>query len=134
MPDGGTMQIRLDPANLGTVQVTVRVKDGSVSASFETSNDDATKLLSHSLGQLKAALEQTGITDDRMHVQQAPKSSTADSSGGGKSGTGGGDGGDASSAADDPQGRARQDQQRRELMQKMWQRLSGGSDPLDLVA
>jgi flagellar hook-length control protein FliK len=134
MPDGGTMQIRLDPANLGTVQVTVRVKDGSVSASFETDNDDATRLLSHSLGQLKSALEQTGISVDHMHVAQAPRSGNGgDTAGTGKDGQGSNGNGQAAGSAEDQQ-RARQEQQRREVLQKMWQRLSGGTDPIDLVA
>ncbi len=63
------------------MQVTVHVRDGSVSASFETNNDDATRLLSHSLGELKSSLESTGITVDRMHVQQSPKPSGGDGAG-----------------------------------------------------
>ena len=60
LPDGGSMQLTLDPANLGPMQVRVEMKNGVMSASFETSNDQASKLLSHSLGDLKTAPRGTG--------------------------------------------------------------------------
>ena len=53
LPNGGTMHLRLDPPQLGELQVTIRMIDGVVSAAFETASGEAAKLLSHSLGQLK---------------------------------------------------------------------------------
>ena len=123
LTNGGSMQIRLDPPELGALQVMVHMQDGVMTASFQTSNDDATKLLSHSLSQLKQVLESQGVSVERLQVQQAPKDSHAQN--------------------DDPQQQNqrdqhadahRQEQQRKEMLRRMWRRLSNGSDPLDLVA
>jgi hypothetical protein len=73
LPNGGTMQIRLDPPELGDLQISINLRDGVMSASFQTSNDEATRLLSHSLGQLKGVLESQGVSVDKLHVQQAPR-------------------------------------------------------------
>ena len=116
------MHIRLDPPELGALQVTVEMRDGSLNATFQTSNDDATRLLSHSLGQLKTALESQGVTVDKLQVQQAPKDQHTQS------------GEDRSPHQQGDQQNARQDQQRKELLARMWRRLSIGSDPIDLVA
>ena len=70
-------QIRLDPPELGALQVLVHMRDGAMTASFQTSSDDATKLLSHSLGQLKQVLESQGVSVDKLHVQQAPRDQQA---------------------------------------------------------
>jgi flagellar hook-length control protein FliK len=124
LPNGGTMQIRLDPPELGALQVTVNMRNGVMSASFETSSDHATKLLSHSLGQLKSGLEATGVTVEKLQVAQAPKQdapSDSDSES------------DSKQAPQEQQQQAQQDQQRREMVQRMWRKLAGG-DPLDLVA
>ena len=37
------MHIRLDPPELGALQVTVHMEDGVMSAMFQTSTDDATR-------------------------------------------------------------------------------------------
>ncbi len=125
LPSGGTMSIQLDPPELGALQVTVHIEDGVVSASFETSNDQATRILSHSLGQLKHALETQGIGVDRLHVQQSAKSDNANTQTGG-------DGSRRQGASDDAS--TQQQQQRREMMRRMWRRVAFGRDPLDLVA
>jgi flagellar hook-length control protein FliK len=120
------MQIRLDPPELGALQVTVELRDGAMNATFQTSNDDATRLLSHSLGQLKTALESQGVTVDKIQVQQAPKDHPS--------------GQTAEDSSQQQQQRrddaeARQEQQRREMLRQMWRRISGdGRDPIDLVA
>jgi len=125
MPNGGTMHIRLDPPHLGPLQVSINMRDGIVTASFETQNDDATRLLSHSLNQLKTSLEGQGITVDKLQVQQVPKSestnsNTEDSRNGQHQG--------GREALTDQQNQ----KQRQEMLKRMWQRLNG--DPLDLVA
>jgi flagellar hook-length control protein FliK len=114
------MHIRLDPPELGAVNVRVEMRDGVMTAAFETTTDQATKLLSHSLGDLKSALEAQGVNVEKLHVRQSPQHQP-----------GGGE--------DRPGGRqqdsaAQRDQQRRELMRRMWRRLMKGQDPLDLVA
>jgi flagellar hook-length control protein FliK len=123
MPHGGTMQLRLDPPDLGALQVTVHLKDGVMTASFETSNDEATKLLSHSLGQLKAGLEAAGVSVDKIHVEQSTRNDASGDSGS-----------DSKQAPHEQQEQAQQDQQRREMVQRMWRKLAGTADPLDLVA
>jgi flagellar hook-length control protein FliK len=126
LPTGGTMQMRLDPPELGVLQVSVHVKDGVVSASFQTSNDEATKLLSHSMGQLKTALESQGVTIGKMHVQQTPKEQATSNQNSKE---------DSGSSSQSREGSSsRQDEQRREALKRMWERLSLGGDPLDLVA
>jgi len=126
MPNGGTMRLRLDPPELGTLQVTVRMLDGVMSASFETSNDQATKLLSHSLGQLKQVLESQGLSVEKLHVQQSPRE---------QSGSGSSDDPQHQQSSHEDRQWARQEQQRREMLRRMWRRLGlAGTDPLDLVA
>ena len=70
LPNGGTMNITLNPPDLGAMQITVRMENGVMSASFQTSNDQATRLLTPSLSQLKTALETQGVSVDRLHVHQ----------------------------------------------------------------
>lgn len=122
LPSGGTMQIQLDPPSLGAMTVVVRMNDGTMSASFETTTDAATHMLSHSLGQLKLALESQGVSVEKLNVRQSSR-----------------DGGAADSekkneqtATDDPT--THQQRQRRELLRRMWQRVAGGEDDLDMVA
>lgn len=119
---GGTMQIRLEPPELGAMQIRVELRDGVLSASFQTSNDTATRLLSHSLGDLKAALESHGLSVHKLHVQQAPPQDFR----------GEGDQGAPPQGQDQPA--HQHEQQRREMLRRMWQRLWQGRQPLDLVA
>jgi flagellar hook-length control protein FliK len=120
LPNGGSMHIRLDPPELGALNVRVEMRDGVMTAAFETTNDQATKLLSHSLGDLKTALEAQGVSVEKLHVRQSSQQQ--------------------SSSGDDRKGNRQQDsaaqreQQRRDLMRRMWRRLMKGQDPLDLVA
>jgi flagellar hook-length control protein FliK len=125
LPNGGTMHMRLDPPELGVLQVTVRMQDGVMTASFETSSDQATKLLSHSLGQLKTVLESQGVSVEKLHVQQTPKDQQANSNGEDRQ---------HQHAQQDGQSSTRQEQQRREMLRRMWRRLGIGHDPLDMVA
>ena len=125
LPGGGSMQIRLDPPELGALQISVRMQDGVMTASFQTSSDDATKLLSHSLSQLKSVLESQGVSVEKLHVEQAPRDQRSDN--------------DPKQNQQHPNAAydrtsARQEQQRKEMLRRMWRRLSFGSDPLDMVA
>jgi flagellar hook-length control protein FliK len=123
MPQGGTMQIRLDPPELGALQVLVHMHDGVMTASFQTSNDNATKLLSHSLSQLKQVLESQGVSVEKLQVQQAPRDQQAQH-----------DDPNQQHQRDQHGDAHRQEQQRKEMIRRMWRRISNGSDPLDLVA
>jgi hypothetical protein len=126
LPDGGSMHIRLDPPELGALAVQIDVRDGMVSASFQTSNDEATRLLSHSLGQLRQTLEGQGVSVEKLQVQQTPREQFASNSDSRERERGPGQQGYERSAQDD--------QQRREMLARMWRRLAVGRDMLDLVA
>lgn len=123
---GGSMQIRLDPPELGDMLVSIQIRDGVVTAAFQTTNEKASTLLSHSLTNLKASLEAQGVSVDRLHVQQTPKDSA-------DAGHGGQQGGSHQHALEDRES-GRREQQRKEMVQRMWQKLMGGGDPLDLIA
>lgn len=118
------MHIRLDPPELGALNVQIDVRDGILTASFQTSNDEATRLLSHSLMQLRATLESAGVSVEKLQVQQAPREHfTSNSNDHGR--------GPRQQAYERS---AHDDRQRREMLQRMWRRLTVGRDMLDLVA
>lgn len=127
LPTGGSMQIRLDPPELGALMISLTVKNGVVDASLQASNADAAQLLSHSLTQLKHSLESQGISVDRLQVSQAPRSER---------------GSDTQNDRNNPNQQQSQsqfdwdrqsDHQRREALKRMWAKLGVG-DPLDMVA
>ena len=128
LPHGGAMEIRLDPPELGALKVMVEMRDGVMNATFQTSNEQATQLLSHSLNQLKHVLESQGVSVERIQVQQAPKNEHTQ-----------GDG-DRQQQQQNQQRdmnddhAARQEQQRKEMMRRMWRRVSGAGDPIDYMA
>jgi flagellar hook-length control protein FliK len=124
MPSGGTVRLRLDPPELGALQVRIDVRDGVVAASFQTSNDEAARLLTQSLHRLKTTLESQGVSVEKLHVQQTPREQWD----GGRGGNG--DERQQHSA----QHWQQQEQQRREMLQRMWRRVRDGRDPFDLVA
>ena len=123
LPNGGSMHLRLDPPELGSIHIHVEMQDGVMSASFETSGDQASKLLSHSLAGLKSALEAQGVSVAKLHVSQAPKQQSSSS----------GDSKQEDSASKQNSAQS-QEQQRRDMLKRMWAKLMGTSDPLDLVA
>jgi flagellar hook-length control protein FliK len=127
LPGGGTMKIRLDPPQLGAMQVTVHMRDGVMAATFETSSGEATRLLSHSLGELKSALEAQGVSIDKIHVQQTPRDQQAPGERDDPNQRG-------RNAAHDEQAARQQEQQRREVLRRVWRKVSGEPDPLDLKA
>ena len=125
LPNGGTMKMRLDPGNLGQLNIEVTVDDGVLTASFQTSNEEATRLLSHNIQNLKTTLETAGVVVDRIQVKQASPSEQSSSSNSDQ----------RDQQQQNPQDHpARQEQQRREMLQKMWAKLALGDEPLDLVA
>jgi flagellar hook-length control protein FliK len=123
---GGQMRMRLDPPELGALDVAVKMVDGRMTASFTTSNDHATQLLSHSLNDLKQSLEASGITVDRIQVRQTSSDNNAQQQPGDHRRDG------QSGAFDQPSSRG--DQQRKDAVEKMWRKLAYGSDELDFVA
>jgi flagellar hook-length control protein FliK len=125
LPNGGTMRLRLDPPELGTLQVSLHMRDGVVTVAFETANNDAARMLSHTLGDLRATLESHGITVDKLHVQQSPRDESGDSSGRNDS--------ERPDQTFEQQQESRREQRRRDAVQRIWDKLAGLA-PIDLVA
>lgn len=128
LPDGGQMRIRLDPPELGALWVRVHVQGGVMTASFETSSEQATRALSHSLSQLKHALEAGGVTVDKLQVAQAPRGQEADLQGQRDQQH------QQPGSQDFRGGSSQRDQQRQELIQKMWEKIALGRERVDLKA
>jgi len=120
--NGGRMELKLDPPELGALQVSLHLKDGVVTAAFQTQNPEAARLLSHTLTDLRASLEAHGVVVDKLHVQQAPR----DEGAGGQSNQGRND---AMSQQQD----SRREQQRKEMVQRLWDQLAGNA-PIDVRA
>jgi len=68
---GGTLNLKLDPLELGTVKVSLQMSQGRVEGSIEASSEQARGLLQDQLETLKSSLEQRGITVDRLDVRLA---------------------------------------------------------------
>lgn len=127
LPAGGEMKMRLDPPEIGVLQISVKVVNGTMTASFQTDNDKATQLLSHSLGRLKESLEAQGINVEKLQVQQAPKNEANSQQATQDQSRQNGQSGESAQ-------QGWNQQQRRELLHRMQRRMLNGGDPLDLVA
>jgi len=126
LPGGGQMKIRLDPPQMGALQITVKMIGGKMSAQFDTDNDQATQLLSHSINHLKSSLEASGVVVEKMQVRQINDSSSTSNLNQKSEGD--------SSRGFDQNYQHGGEQQRREMVKRMWQRLALGADNVDLVA
>lgn len=80
--NGGTVTLRLTPAELGTVRIQMHLQGTSVSAQFFTETDKAQAALHHQLSQLRGALESQGLTVDRLQVQTMQQGGSSQASGG----------------------------------------------------
>ncbi len=69
---GGVMNMRLEPPELGELRVQMSITQNHVTATFHAESTKAQALLERSLGMLRTALEQQGLTVDRLHVQHTP--------------------------------------------------------------
>jgi flagellar hook-length control protein FliK len=74
--NGGSMTMRLDPPELGSLRIQMSISNGSVSATFTPGNAAARGLLEQNMSQLKAALESQGLFVDRLSIQTASPSQT----------------------------------------------------------
>jgi flagellar hook-length control protein FliK len=129
LPRGGQMQIRLDPPEMGALLVKVSVIDGRMTATFTAENEAAADLLGNNLHQLKSSLESSGVQVERMQVRTGDVQTNSSSSSKDSESKQQQDG--ASNASSWQQQHA--ERQRREQVQKMWDKLAGLED-LDLVA
>ena len=68
---GGTLSLKLDPVELGTVKVSLSLSQGRVEGTIDASSERARGLLHEHLDTLKGSLEQRGITVDRLEVRLA---------------------------------------------------------------
>jgi flagellar hook-length control protein FliK len=134
LPGGGQMQIKLDPPELGALSIQIKVIDGRVTASFLTSGEEANRLLSQNLSQLKTSLEAGGVSVQRIDVRTSESSQSQSRSDDGRDGSR--DGSRDSSrdgAGNQAFGGGASEQNRREMVEKMWRRLAYGSDELDVI-
>lgn len=123
LPDGGTVLLRLDPPELGAVQVSLVLKDKQAMLTFQAENAEAARLLSQTMARLRDTLSNAGITVDRIQVQQSSKSENGGGSSHASAGGGGGWGQPGAFAEQDEQ--ARREQQRRELLERLWLQAAG---------
>ncbi len=78
------VRILLDPPRLGSVRVSMNIKDGVLNASFETQSQAARHIIAQDLPTLKTALEQQGIEVGEFSVsvdQGESQAQTADDRG-----------------------------------------------------
>ena len=93
---GGVMNMRLDPPELGELRIQMVLGRGSVSATFEATNEQTQAMLNKNLSALRTALESQGLTVERLHVhinqgsgaQAQPEDASDDQSRQGGSGQG----------------------------------------------
>jgi flagellar hook-length control protein FliK len=77
---GGVMNMRLDPPELGSMRIQMVLQQGTVSAQFNVSTDQAQQLLNRNLNALKSALEARGLTVERLTVATTQASDNASAS------------------------------------------------------
>ncbi|MEX2219890.1 MAG: flagellar hook-length control protein FliK [Phycisphaerales bacterium] len=70
--NGGVVTLRLKPETLGELRVRVQVQAGRVEARFEAATARAAALIDRTLGTLRTALEDRGLTVDRLTIHTAP--------------------------------------------------------------
>ena len=68
---GHEVRIRLNPPELGSLLVDIRVRDGVVSARLEATQPTTQQLVTDNLGLLRDGLAQQGLTVDRIEVTLA---------------------------------------------------------------
>jgi flagellar hook-length control protein FliK len=69
---GGSVTLRLTPAELGVVRIQMEVRDGVASVRLQAEQESVRTLLNHQLNGLRHALESQGLTVDRLDVQITP--------------------------------------------------------------
>ena len=68
---GGRVTLRLAPADLGSIRVDVKVNGPVIEASFEASNEGATRLLSREIDSLRTQLEDRGFRVEKLVIRAA---------------------------------------------------------------
>jgi len=75
---GGTMMMRLDPPELGALQVKMTVMNGVVNAQMLATSEQGARILERNMGSLRAALEQQGLTVEKLSVTTNQQSNSSD--------------------------------------------------------
>ncbi len=77
---GGTLTLRLNPAELGAMRISVKMDGTAVAAQFQASTAAASQALNQNLAALRHALEAQGLTVENLNVQVTSSSSSSGSS------------------------------------------------------
>ncbi len=118
--NGQTVTVRLDPPSLGSVRIQVRMSGGETNASIGTSSDVAHSLVRGSLDQLKAGLERSGITVDRINVTRMAPAGAAEAPTDARGGDQPGGQNDGRSGGREQADQQQRDQARREAILRQW--------------
>lgn len=112
----GTKQLvlKLNPAELGSINVMLQVKNKEVNAVIRAENPDSARMISEQLDKLRAALEQQGLKVDKLDVQTNLADSQSQSSWQGA----------------DQHNNAQQNQDFMSGLMKRWRSLRGGDTSL----
>ncbi len=78
---GGTVNLRLAPAELGTVRITMQLVDGVVRANIVTQSESVRAMMTQQLATLRRGLEGQGLSVESLTVHAAPSSTSSSSSG-----------------------------------------------------
>jgi flagellar hook-length control protein FliK len=73
----GKAEIRLDPPNLGRVNVSVSLNNGTLTAEFQSASDVVRNLLKDNIDKLKSVLQGQGVAVDRLAVDAPAAPATA---------------------------------------------------------
>lgn len=66
---GGSVTLRLTPPQMGTVRIQLQMHNGTVNAQFHAETESTRALLNQQISHLRSALEQQGLTVERLGVQ-----------------------------------------------------------------
>ncbi len=72
--NGGSVTLRLQPPEMGFVRIQMELHNGTVNATLHSEHASVRTLLSQHLAQLRHALENQGLSVERLHVQSLSSS------------------------------------------------------------
>lgn len=75
--NGGSLTLRLTPAELGTVRIELRIDGGTVQANLHAETSSVRDLLQQQISHLRTALEARGLSVERLEVQTMPNNNSS---------------------------------------------------------
>lgn len=72
---GGAVTLRLTPPEMGTVRIQLQIQNGTVNAQFHAETESTRTMLNQQLSHLRTALENQGLSVERLGVQTMQNSS-----------------------------------------------------------